>query len=146
MDVLNIIGSVSSIIGLVITFLVFLGVSHIRAYYNLIGRVPDLTSQLKKQAAEIINLTQDYSNNISNIDLELAKTEPILVRLEKQLGRKNISPVKNIIDLVDDYRRAVKYRNASGLVENVRHIYTEMQKVLIEITELQKDAKWEKVG
>lgn len=140
---LNFWGDISSIVGLIITIFVFWTVRNIRTYYNLIGRVPDLKKKLEERASKIIALNNDYLNNIVDIDLELAKTEPILVRLKNKLGGKSNSSTKNVIRLVRDYRKRVRNKTALALGEKVTSIYTEMQKVIVEINELNEDIKWE---
>jgi DNA repair ATPase RecN len=144
MRILSFLGDISSILGFIITCFVFFVVRNIRAYYNLIGRVPNLKRELEKRASQLIDLKKDYSNNIREIDLELAKAEPILVRLKRKLGRKNNSATKSVIQLVKAYRKRVKNNTASALVEDVTTIYTEMQKVIVEISELKKDIEWER--
>ena len=57
---------------------------------------------------------------------------------------KNNSSVKNLIRLVKGYRK--KFRKTPTLMvsEDILAIYTEIQTVIVEITELEKDIKWER--
>lgn len=144
MDILNISGGICSIIGLVITIFVLITVKNIRTQYLFTARIPDLKKSLAVQASKIIELLNDYQNNIDGIVLELAKTEPILNSLIKTLGRRNRASTKNLVRLVKEYRKKVRDNTSTSLARDAYDIYTEMHTILGEINERTKDAKWER--
>ena len=130
------IGNAASILGLLLTVLVFIGLRSIKRSYIFTARVPELLKKLVAHASSIAAYQKDFSNSQQEIQLELAGTEIVLKSLRRKVSRSTRGSVRRVLKVVKDSNGP----NQSH--DNVWTIYVEMQKLIIEVQELQSDLKW----
>ena len=126
-----------SVIGFIVTILVYLDVRNIKKAYIFAGRIPDLMKKLKKHSTNINSLLNDYEGSKSQILEELARTEITLKSLEK----KTKGHLKRTTTLL--IKEVKAYNSSTGTAENVRSIYINIIKVQEAITDYQQDQVWE---
>lgn len=132
------IGSVASILGFLLTILIFLTLRSIRRFYVFTARVPELLKKLIKHARKISEYQKEFSNSQQEIELELAEAEVVLNSLKKKVSRQTKSAVNSTLKTVK------AYNNSSNDSKSLWAVYVEMQKLITEIQELQSDLKWER--
>jgi len=131
------IGSVASILGFLLTILIFLSLRSIRRFYVFTARVPELLSKLKKHAGEISKYQKEFSDSQQGIELELSRAEVVLKSLKKKVSRQTKSSINNVLKTVKTY-------NSFNDSKRLREVYIEIIKLIDEIEELQSDLKWER--
>jgi predicted PurR-regulated permease PerM len=132
------IGSVASILGLVLTILIFLSLRKIRRFYVFTARVPELLDKLTKHAGKISEYQKEFSNSQQEIELELSKAEVVLKSLKKKVSRQTKSSINNVLKTVKTYYNSIS--DSKSLWE----VYVKIQILIDEIKELQLDIKWER--
>jgi len=132
------IGSVASILGFLLTILIFLTLRSIRRFYVFTARVPELLKKLINHARKISEYQKEFSNSQQEIELELAEAEVVLNSLKKKVSRQTKSAVNGTLKTVKTYN------NSSNDSKSLWAVYVEMQKLITEIQELQSDLKWER--
>jgi len=130
-------GNSASILGLLLTILIFINLWTIKRFYIFTARVPELLKKLCKHSGAIAEYHKDFSNSHREIDLELAGIEIILKSLKGKVIRKTKSSVNRVIKCVRNYNRIGQSQ------KDLWAIYVEIQKLITEIEELQSDLKWE---
>lgn len=132
------IGSVASIIGLVLTIFIYFGVRKIRRDFLFRARIPALLKKLQKHASKLSRCLQDYSNTKEATDEELSIAEVNLV----SLYQKSYGPLKKSLkSLIKDIRRFRK-DDSRSTKQNLRSIYLNINMVVQEINNLREDEKW----
>ena len=132
------IGSAASILGFLLTIIIFLTLRSIRRFYVFTARVPELLKKLINHASKISEYQKEFSNSQQEIELELAKTEVVLNSLKKKVSRQTKSAVNSMLKTVKSYN------NSSNDSNSLWAVYVEIQKLITEIQELQSDLKWER--
>lgn len=132
------IGSAASILGFLLTIIIFLTLRSIRRFYVFTARMPELLKKLINHASKIAEYQKEFSNSQQEIELELAKTEVVLNSLKKKVSRQTKSAVNSMLKTVNTYN------NSSNDSDSLWAVYVEIQKLITEIHELQSDLKWER--
>jgi hypothetical protein len=130
--------NVVSLIGFVLTIIVFLNVKRIVKYYVLLGRSPDLTSKIKKHSSNLSNYFNDFDNNRYSIHQELSLSEVTL----KSLERKADGQVKKSVKDLGTKIRNFDWKNGSA--DDAREIHVGMLKLLEEFQDMRQDQEWER--
>ena len=101
------IGSVASILGFLLTILIFLSLRSIRRFYVFTARVPELLSKLKKHAGEISKYQRNFSDSQQEIDLELKTAEVVLKSLKKKVGRQTKYSINKVLKTFNTYNNGL---------------------------------------
>jgi predicted PurR-regulated permease PerM len=133
------IGSVASILGFLLTILIFLSLRIIRRFYVFIARVPELLSKLIEHAGEISKYQKEFSDSQQEIELELSKAEVVLKSLKKKVGRQTKSSINKVLKTVKTYNN-----NSFNDSKRLWKVYVKIQILIDEINELQSDNKWKR--
>ena len=96
-------------------------------------RGPVVTKQLIKYSATIFRYLDQFENFLPQISAELGKAEAKLKYLEKSLPSSTRKSVRSLRKAIE--RCEVIIENEEG----VRRVYFEMNRVLVEIKDHQKD-------
>lgn len=132
------IGSVASIIGLLLTVVVFLNIRSIKRFYVFRARVPELLERLIEQSSKISTYQNDFVNSSQEIDIVVAQVEITLKSLKQKLSGSVKSSVGKILKQLE------RLVNQSKTSANLWSLYIDLQKLIAEVQELQSDLKWEK--
>ena len=129
--------NVSSVVSLLLTIWVLIGVRSIRRNYTFTARAPELAKELSKRTSKISDYRNDFDHNLLEIDQELVRVRVTLKSLEKKVNRSSKSSITEAINKIGSYNSGVK--NKDGLFE----VYLALVNVVGELEELQKDRIWE---
>jgi hypothetical protein len=137
-DLLSDIGTVSSIIGLLLTVIVFINIRKIKNFYLFRARVPELIDKLSVHSSNIASYQYESSDSLQNIPLELAKAEVVLQSLEKKLKGQTRISVQELLKIVREFDVSNNTR------DDLWNIYVGMMKVIEQIKDIQEDLRWER--
>lgn len=127
------IGTLASLLSLAVSIWVLYDVRKIKAGLKLRVRGPVVMKELRKYSATIADYLDQFENSLPQISEEFGKARAKLKYLEKNLPsqtRKSVRKLQRSIEKCD-----VITENKEG----VRRLYVEMNSVLVEITDHQKD-------
>jgi len=146
--------ALSSIISLVITVAVYLGIRKIKRFYAFTARVPELNERLGEIASKISSSLNSGTLNTTSTKEMLADAEVTL----KSICNKVDNPLKNQvrkiihdIEFIDNTKglknKFVKFFNGSpyeGIQENkLREVYISLYKLNAECKNAYEDSRWE---
>ena len=83
--------NVSSVVSLLLTIWVLIGVRSIRRNYTFTARAPELAKELSKRTSKISDYRNDFDHNLLEIDQELVRVRVTLKSLEKKVNRSSKS-------------------------------------------------------
>lgn len=135
-DLLADVGSIASLISLILTAIIYLDLRRIKNSYIFRIRSPQLVKFLTNKTSYLIDLAKDFPTDNKQINIELAKID---VRLNSMQGRITGSTKKTVTNL----RECIKVFEQSPNEENFNQIYIFMIRVIEEIKELQQDLNLE---
>lgn len=131
-------GNVASIIGFLLTVVVFFNLRSIKRFYVFKARAPELLERLIEQSSKIALYQNDFSNSFQEIDVEVARVEITLKSLKQKLRGSVKASTGRVLKQLE------KYNKQSKSSENLWHLYVDLQKLIAEVRELQSDLKWER--
>jgi hypothetical protein len=137
-------GNFTSILGFIFTIFVFLSVKQIKSFYIRAARVPELKLKLEDLASKMINLLKDFPSTSRDLECELARIGVVLNSLNKKLGRNKSSAGKAVRIINDFFDVSSNNQSVDIKGKQLDSIYTLIQKVIIEVEELEKDREWER--
>ncbi len=129
-------GNAASIIGLLLTIMIFINLRNIKRFYIFTARVPELLEKMRQHAGKISSYQEDFSNSGQEIELELAGAEITLKSLKGKVSRRTKSSIKRVLKAVKNYDRTEKDQ------DKLWAVYVEIHKLIAEVQELQSDLKW----
>lgn len=133
-------GNIASILSLIISFLVWLGVKKIREFYIFNARFPDLTMKLS-------NLASNLSDGLNIYDGVTTKLKKILVDIEiilKSLRKHAIGDVKNSINSLIKIIQKTDSNNENAPKELLENIHLMTYKVIKQCEELYEESRWKR--
>lgn len=129
--------NVSSVVSLLLTVWVLIGVRSIRRSYTFTARAPELAKELSKRTSKILDYRKDFDHNLLEIDQELVQVRVTLNSLEKKVNRPFRKSITEATRTISSYSSGNKDKDALIVV------YLALVKVVSELEELQKDRIWE---
>lgn len=126
-------GSYASLIGLILTLYVAWSLRNIRNNYIFRLKAPAFLRKLTKHASTLISFGNEFETSRQRIDLELAVSDVTLRSMQRRMRGHSKKAVKQLRRLIKDYKQN------GGDLEQFYAIYREMQRVLEEVKELQKE-------
>lgn len=127
----------ASLIGLLLTVSIWWGLRKIKNTYIFRVRAPEFVRVLTKRASILIACGNDFENSRQIIDVELVTSDVMLNSMQRRMRGESRKAVKKLRRLIKEYRRA------PGNEEHFYLIYSEMQCVIQEVKELQKELNLE---
>lgn len=137
-NILELAGSLSSIVGLFVSVWVLIRVGSISRGYLFRARLPDLRRKLRGHSSTISTLLSDYPDSWGEIQVELQRCEATLRSLAGKLDRAGRARVRTIE--ADTAR--VSGTAAAPPREEVRGVYRSLAGLEQEIDNLIKDIEW----
>lgn len=127
-------GTLSSVISLILTVIIFINVKNIRKYYAFTARVPELSERIASNSSLLNNHLNSYNGMTVPIRTLLAETEVLLVSLSKNVDgslKKDASYLIKNIKTINASSDSFIVRVLSVLHKN-RRIDINSQKMLLE--------------
>jgi hypothetical protein len=140
---LSLLANILSVVGFVLTLIVFINVRKIKSHYIFKGRMPELHEKLDRHASAILSLYQRYEDSREQIVIELKSSEVTLksIRQKAKDNRTIKQSVKRVLKLMSDYNTQILFHQNKDALFG---IFVEMRKVVDEIENHRKDIEWEK--
>ncbi|MEW6347699.1 MAG: hypothetical protein AB1646_01440 [Thermodesulfobacteriota bacterium] len=132
---LGVVGSVASLVGLLISGLVWRDVRRIRAFFLARARVPELIRAIQMHMAKLERCLEAYERSRTDFHSEMARTRGTLANLAPKLPRHAKKEVHAFLNALH-----VLSRGASK--EEVRRVFDRLVGLLASVTQLEKDMKW----
>lgn len=98
-------GSLSSIIALLITIWIAIGIRKIKLFYLFTARVPELGKRLRRHSSNLAKYLNDPESFKEKISEEMVAAEVTVTSLQRKLSGRD---KKNVKDLLTGIRRANK--------------------------------------
>jgi len=131
--ILGYIGSVASLVSLVLTVYVAWSLRKIKNTYIFRMRAPHFTKTLTKHASTLIDYARDFNSSQHEIGDELARVDVKLKAMQGRMRGASKKAVKELRDRIRDFERA------PGDEAKFRLAYRGMQRVIEEVKEYQED-------
>jgi hypothetical protein len=127
----------ASLIGLLLTVSIWWGLRKIKNTYIFRLRAPEFVRVLTKHASILIACGNDFDGSRQAIDVELVTSDVMLNSMQRKMRGESRKAVKRLRKLIKEYRQT------PGNEEHFYLIYAEMQRVIQEVKELQKELNLE---
>jgi len=131
-------GSIASILGLVITVFVFFKIRRLYARLWFIERVPEHIKQLQAHCSGITKQLQNFDESLEETRVELGECEATLESLKYKLRGDMRKSVVELTKLIANQRHSLTRHSK----HEVHKIYAELAMVIQSLRELQKDERW----
>ena len=131
-------GSIASILGLVITVFVFFKIRRLYARLLFIARVPEHIKQLQAYRSRITKQLQNFDESLEETRIELAECEATLKSLKYKLRGDMRKSVVELTKLIANQRYSLTRHSK----HEVHKIYAELAMVIQSLRELQTDERW----
>ncbi len=132
---LGILGSGASLVGLLISGVVWWNVRRIRSFFLARARVPELIRALQIHMTKLERHLEAYEESRSDFHSEMAKTKATLINLAPKLPRTTKKEV-------DVFLIALQVVSRSASKEEVRRVFDRLTTLLASVRHLEKDMKW----
>ncbi len=104
------IGTLSSVIGLILTVAVFFRVDNIRREYILRARLPQITKNLRDRASSVSELARNYLESQDDLLVTLARTEADVTSLMEKASSQLRPFIKLLLKQTRAFRTSKKGR------------------------------------
>lgn len=141
---LNKIGSISSILGLVITVFLFVEARKIRNSFLRRARLPEINKELNK-------VTSNVSNHLKNWDADkkpaleaFSNVKALLENIKPKLPAEEKRKVGDYLNQLQPKKYLIIKTSISELNEDAAwELYTELSGLVTSLQQLAKDSKWD---
>lgn len=135
---LNSIGSVVSIIGLILTIYVLISLKKLRNEFAFKGRIPRLQKRLQKHTSMLSTLLQNYENSVQDIDQEIGLAMVDIKSIQKKVTGDVKKSTNALIKEIKNYQS----KKENKTEDDVRNIYVKCNTLILEIQNLREDLSW----
>ena len=135
-EVISWIGSIASIISLVLTFWIFWQIRNLKKFYIFVNLGSQLLATIQKQEKALSKLMRNFDNLHPSIKLELGSLRGNLSSLKVVVDKSMKDSIQRVILLVEQYNV-----NQQPNRERVEDIQAELRRVLREVESAVEYAK-----
>ncbi len=129
------IGTVASIISLAVSIFVLIEVRNIRNAFKLKVRGPVIIKELVRYSSNLSGYLDEFEDSLPQIADELGKARAKLKYLKKSLSSGPKTSVKRLLKSIEKCEITVDNK------DGIRRVYVEMNQVLEEVKDYQKDIR-----
>jgi hypothetical protein len=140
MELLGIVGNLTSIAGLLVSLYVLVTVRKIRKAYTASATLPSMERRLSKLARELAELLNDYEANTQSVETTIARCNG----LTHGLGAKLSGEVKGSLRDLRRTIRAFRQSPVEHRQREARRVYNEAQSLVAALKTHIEDLKWER--
>lgn len=133
-----------TIIGFILTYVVFNQVKSIKNQFLSKARLPQLNEQLGAASSKIIELLRERDANLNLIAVELSNCAGIIENIIKKLDRTNREPAQSLLNKLRQrkwFKRKIVHIKLTD-TDQVWEIYNELTFLNTNLAELMKDSNW----
>jgi len=110
--------NVSSVVGLIVSIIVFFRIQKFERNYFDRFRVPDLILKIEAHAFRLANNLNDYPNFIVDIKLELARSKVNLESLQEKMKGRTKKSIKLILNQIQRYSESNEQLNQLSAIKS----------------------------
>lgn len=129
------VGSSASILGMIITGLVFIGLRRIRKQFITKARIPELKKSLKSTTKGLSEALQSFDEPEREIQTILSVCKSTLKNLIDKVHGNIRNDARNLLKMI-------KKQKSANDKDKAWEIYNELQALIESLNHLQKDSKW----
>lgn len=151
------IATLSSIVSLVITVAVYLGIRKIKRFYAFTARVPELNERLGEIASKISSSLNSGSLNTTSTKEMLVDAEVILKSICNKVDQPFKSQIKKTIHeieaidntkglknkIINFFKKTSEINNSNIEESRLREVYISLYKINAECKSVYEDFRWE---
>ena len=137
---MTIIGTIASILGLIISGFVYLSVKKIRRFYLLNARVPELLENLSEHASKLSDCLNSYSGRTNKIEMIIVDIEVSLNALRKKVQKNIKGQIDELMSLI---KRIWENNDLDEQKKKLEKIHVNIYRIRKELQSLLEDSRWE---
>lgn len=134
--ILNFIGNLASIFGLIITIVILINIKNIKKYYFSKIRIPQLNEALKNLSSNLRELGTNYPKSENDLKINLGRITVIVESLQKKVPREMRTIIKELLEKINKTEKRINQ-------EKVGSLYIDIEKFLLKLEEHENDLEWE---
>lgn len=141
---LNKIGSISSILGLVVTVFLFIEARKIRNSFLRRARLPEINKELAKLTSNVSDQLKKWGGDKTPALEAFSKVKALLENIKPKLPPEEKRKVGDYINRLQPKKYLVIKTSLSELSEDSAwELYTELSGLVTSLQQLAKDSKWD---
>jgi len=145
-DVLSWAADVGSLLGLVITCLVWRQTRALKKAFVLRARLPELSTALRAISSDLLKHLQDSSPDAQGLDAAIARLNALLANLSQKVDGSLHRMIQTLLGKSGGKRSKLLSWRGSGRsgvsVEQAWGVYGDVQGLLEALNQAAKDSKW----
>jgi hypothetical protein len=134
MEKLSIIGSIASIMGLLITFITLMTITQIKKFYIIKATIPEQIKRLSEFNGNLIKLLPQLMTEKEQIITIIIQMETIILSISKKVQSELKTKTKEILKL--NVRNSIDEEKIRIFYENTLELYSMLQENI-------RDKEWE---
>lgn len=141
---LNKIGSISSILGLVVTVFLFIEARKIRNSFLRRARLPEINKELTKATSNVSEKLKNWDTDKMPALEAFSNVKALLENIKAKLPAEEKRKVSDYLNRLQPKKYLVIKTSISELDENAAwELYTELSGLVTSLQQLAKDSKWD---
>lgn len=141
---LNKIGSISSVLGLIVTVFLFIEARKIRNSFLRRARLPEINKELSKATSKVSNHLKNWDADKTPALEALSNVKALLENIKPKLPAEEKRKVGVYLDRLQPKKYLVIKTSVSELNEEAAwELYTELSGLVTSLQQLAKDSKWD---
>ena len=136
------IGTLSSIIGVVITAVLLYHARKIRDSFLRRARLPAITVELKRTTSSLSENLKTWSNDRQPALAQFAQVRGLLENLRYKLPSAEKQRVNAFLRALQPRRRLGRERLSSITEDRAWDLYADLSGIVVQLEQLAKDSKW----
>lgn len=141
---LNKIGSISSILGLVVTFFLFIEARKIRNSFLRRARLPEINRELAKVTSNVSDQLKKWDADKTPALEAFANVKALLENIKQKLPSEEKRKVEAYLNRLQPKKYLIIKISISELGEDAAwELYTELSGLVRSLQQLAKDSKWD---
>ena len=150
-EYIDFVGSISSVVGLIVTVVIYLSIAKIRRFYIYTARAPVLIEKLEDVASQISEHLNSYEGSTTKTYEILAHAEVTLKSLRRTIKGPTNTQIKNVVNKIQTTcgKRGFLYffskkEDMENQKSGLEDIYVSVYKIVIECKEDYEASRWER--
>lgn len=141
---LNKIGSISSMIGFIVTVFLFIEARKIRDSFLRRARLPEINKELTKATSKVSDQLKNWDDDKTPALEEFSKVKALLENIKPKLPSEERKKVNDYICRLQPKKYLIIKTSISELSEDAAwELYTELSGLVTSLQQLAKDSKWD---
>lgn len=131
-------GSISSIIGLLLTIFILYKLRRIHRNFLFQARFPDLKRKITRHRSNLSKLLTTYDGSADQVEIELRKCQSNLCSLKRKVARSLRGDIKRLVKHIKNISRSSSHPSK----EEIRKVYISLVFIEQELENFSEDIKW----